>query len=309
MSETKIGLSGGEGGVPIEGYVVPAGARIREVKVTNGWFVDSIQVSYVDAAGSVRALHGVGGHGDVEHTFVLEDGEYLVGVSGRSAQYLDSICFHTNKRVSPTYGGEGGDVEYAFLAPEGSEVVGFYGRADWYIDAIGIVARPMPIAAESAPAKVEKATPATAKKPAAPKAEAAAKTPAKAAAPAKATAPAKAAKSGKAAAEATAPKATKASSAVAVETASAAPSAADDLKIIEGIGPKIADLLAQNGIATFAALAAAPAPKLREMLLAAGQRFAVSDPTTWPEQAKLAAKGDMDALKALQAQLKGGRKK
>ena len=307
MSETKIGLSGGEGGMPIEGYVVPAGARIREVKVTTGWFVDSIQVGYVDAAGSVQSLHGIGGHGDALYSFVFEDDEYLVGVSGRSAQYLDSIRFHTNKRVSPTYGGEGGEAEYTFLAPEGSEVVGFYGRADWYIDAIGIVARPLPVSAERAPAPVEKATPAAAKKSAAPKAETAPKTPAKAAAPAKAAKPAKPAAEVKAPAPT---KATKASSAVVAEAVLATPTgAADDLKIIEGIGPKIADLLAQNGIATFAALAAAEASKLREMLLAAGQRFAVSDPTTWPEQAKLAATGDMDALKALQSQLKGGRKK
>jgi predicted flap endonuclease-1-like 5' DNA nuclease len=80
------------------------------------------------------------------------------------------------------------------------------------------------------------------------------------------------------------------------------------LQLIEGIGPKIAELLAQQGITTFAALATTPATQLREMLLAAGRRFAVADPTTWPEQAAVAAKGDMDALKAMQAELKGGRK-
>jgi predicted flap endonuclease-1-like 5' DNA nuclease len=287
MSETKIGVSGGESGIPVEGYVIPAGARIREVKLTTGWFVDSIQVGYVDAAGAMQTLPGIGGHGDEVHSFTLEDDEYLVGVSGRSAQYLDNIRFHTNKRVSPTYGGEGGAVEYSFLAPEGSEVVGFFGRADWYIDAIGIVVRDLPATAERTSAPVKEATPAKPEKAVAPKAEATAKASAKTPAPAKAK---------------------KSNSAAAVESAPAAPAAADDLKIIEGIGPKIADLLAQNGIATFAALAATSAPKLREMLLAAGQRFAVSDPTTWPEQAELAAKGDMDALKAFQAQLKGGRK-
>ncbi|MCS6828471.1 MAG: helix-hairpin-helix domain-containing protein, partial [Caldilinea sp.] len=85
--------------------------------------------------------------------------------------------------------------------------------------------------------------------------------------------------------------------------------AADNLQIIEGIGPKIAELLAQNGITSFADLAAASPEDLRKMLLAAGRRFAVTDPTTWPEQAALAAKGDLEALKALQASLKGGRRK
>ncbi|MFN3334906.1 MAG: jacalin-like lectin [Caldilinea sp.] len=289
MNETKIGVSGGEGGIPVEDYVIPAGARIREVKLTTGWFVDSIQVGYVDAAGAMRALPGIGGHGDEVHSFTLEDDEYLVGISGRSARYLDSIRFHTNKRVSPTYGGEGGEAEYFFLAPEGSEVVGFFGRADWYIDAIGIVARSLPVSAVSAPA-TDEAKPTKVKK-SAPKAKATTDGPIEAAAPARA-------------------KKTKSTSPVEPKPIVSTPVAGadDDLKIIEGIGPKIADLLAQNGITTFAALAATSAPKLREMLLAAGQRFAVSDPTTWPEQAELAAKGDMDALKTLQAQLKGGRK-
>jgi predicted flap endonuclease-1-like 5' DNA nuclease len=84
--------------------------------------------------------------------------------------------------------------------------------------------------------------------------------------------------------------------------------APDDLKLIEGIGPKIAELLAQNGIATFGALADASAEQLRALLLAAGRRFAIIDPTTWPAQAALAAKGDLEALQTMQASLKGGRK-
>lgn len=285
MSDVKIGLSGGKGGLPVEGYVVPNAARIREIKLTSGWFIDSIQVNYVDTDGSTHSLPGIGGNGDNEHHFVLEEDEYLVGVSGRSAKYLDSIRFHTNKRVSPTYGGEGGETEYSFLAPEGSEVVGFFGRADWYIDAIGIVVRPLPAAVESASEPVKDAKPASAKKKVASKAKAVTEV---SASPAKA-------------------KKTKGATVVESAPAESTPTA-DDLKVIEGIGPKIADLLAQHGITTFAALAATPAPKVREMLLAAGQRFAISDPTTWPEQAKLAAAGDMEALQAFQAQLKGGRK-
>jgi large subunit ribosomal protein L20 len=82
---------------------------------------------------------------------------------------------------------------------------------------------------------------------------------------------------------------------------------ADDLKIIEGIGPKIAELFIAAGIGTFAKLAATNVDKLREILTAAGSKFASHDPTSWPQQAKLAAEGKMDELKALQAQLDGGR--
>jgi predicted flap endonuclease-1-like 5' DNA nuclease len=279
MKEVKLGASGGDGGLPVEGYVIPASARISEVQVTSGWYVDSIRLIYTDAAGITQALPSFGGNSSHAHRFILEPGEYLVGVSGRSGHYVDNIVFHTNLRVSPAYGGAGGENTFAFLAPENSEVVGFFGRADWYVDAIGIVARALPVVAE---------TPA-------PAAEASAPTP-----------DAKPVKTKKTTRKSEVAPPPVVENARAVEVA--ATPAPDNLEIIEGIGPKIAGLLAQNGIDTFAALANASAEQLRALLLAAGRRFAVSDPTTWPDQAALAAKADMDALKAMQADLKGGRK-
>lgn len=85
-----------------------------------------------------------------------------------------------------------------------------------------------------------------------------------------------------------------------------APAAPDDLKRIEGIGPKISSVLQKAGIMTFAQLAAADADQLRQILRDAGVR--VADPTTWPEQAGLAAVGRWDGLAALQVTLKGGRR-
>ena len=82
----------------------------------------------------------------------------------------------------------------------------------------------------------------------------------------------------------------------------------DDLQKIEGIGPKVADLLHAAGINTFAQLAATPVAKLKEVLHAAGSRFAMMDPGTWPEQSALAAKGDWAALDKLEDELKGGRR-
>jgi predicted flap endonuclease-1-like 5' DNA nuclease len=80
----------------------------------------------------------------------------------------------------------------------------------------------------------------------------------------------------------------------------------DDLQTIEGIGPKIAGVLQAAGITTFTQLAQADVNHLREILTEAGISR-ISDPGTWPEQAKLAADGDWQALEALQDQLKGGR--
>jgi large subunit ribosomal protein L21 len=86
----------------------------------------------------------------------------------------------------------------------------------------------------------------------------------------------------------------------------AKPVVPDDLKLIEGIGPKISALLNSAGIKTFAALAATDVATVQKILDAAGLRLA--DPGTWAEQAKLAADGKMDELKKLQDSLKGGRR-
>ncbi len=79
----------------------------------------------------------------------------------------------------------------------------------------------------------------------------------------------------------------------------------DDLVIIEGIGPKVADVLKQNGVRTFAQLAATPVSTLEKILLDNGLRF--MKPDSWPEQGRLAAAGQMDELKALQNKLVAGK--
>ncbi len=81
----------------------------------------------------------------------------------------------------------------------------------------------------------------------------------------------------------------------------------DDLKKIEGIGPKIESLLKEAGIVSFADLENSPAEKVREILDAAGPTFKLADPDTWSKQAGLAAAGKWDELKELQDKLKGGR--
>jgi predicted flap endonuclease-1-like 5' DNA nuclease len=82
----------------------------------------------------------------------------------------------------------------------------------------------------------------------------------------------------------------------------------DNLEIIEGIGPKIADLLVKGGIAGFPALAATTPETLRAVLAKAGNRYAMANPDTWPEQAALAAQGRWADLLALQKSLTAGRR-
>jgi predicted flap endonuclease-1-like 5' DNA nuclease len=81
----------------------------------------------------------------------------------------------------------------------------------------------------------------------------------------------------------------------------------DDLTRIEGIGPKISSLLQAAGITTFAQLAATDVNRLKQ-ILADASLSALADPTTWPEQASLAAAGQWEALETLQGELKGGRR-
>ncbi len=81
----------------------------------------------------------------------------------------------------------------------------------------------------------------------------------------------------------------------------------DDLKKIEGIGPKIAQLLIDSNITTFNKLSKTKFEKLKKILSEAGSRYKMHDPGTWAEQAALAAKGDWDKLKTFQDFLKGGK--
>ena len=86
----------------------------------------------------------------------------------------------------------------------------------------------------------------------------------------------------------------------------AADASKDDLRKIEGIGPKIAEKLNDAGIMTFADLAKTEVAKLNEILEAAGSRYSMHNPSTWPMQSDLAANGQWDELKALQDKLDGG---
>jgi ribosomal protein S1 len=82
----------------------------------------------------------------------------------------------------------------------------------------------------------------------------------------------------------------------------------DDLKVIEGIGPKIEEILHAAGIDSFATLAGKSADEIRDILLEQGSRFKMFDPTTWPEQSSLAADGKWDELQVMKDSLQGGKK-
>ena len=105
-----------------------------------------------------------------------------------------------------------------------------------------------------------------------------------------------------------APKAKK--EAVVAEEAPAAKKSAkkgDDLTIIEGIGPKVAAIFVEAGIKSFGELAKKSKEELEAILDPNGAAYVAMDPTTWAQQAQLAADGKMDELQALKDELNGGK--
>ncbi len=82
----------------------------------------------------------------------------------------------------------------------------------------------------------------------------------------------------------------------------------NDLKIVEGIGPKIEGLLKAGGINTWKGLSNASVDKLKLILLNAGNRYRLADPSTWPIQAGMAHRQEWTKLKEYQDLLQGGKR-
>jgi predicted flap endonuclease-1-like 5' DNA nuclease len=87
----------------------------------------------------------------------------------------------------------------------------------------------------------------------------------------------------------------------------AAPGKKDDLKKVEGIGPKIEQMLNAEGIYTFAQLAQTEVSFIQSILDKGGPAYKVHNPESWPFQAKMAAEGKWDELKKWQDEHKHGR--
>jgi predicted flap endonuclease-1-like 5' DNA nuclease len=81
----------------------------------------------------------------------------------------------------------------------------------------------------------------------------------------------------------------------------------DDLKIVEGIGPKIEALFNAAGINTWQDLSVASTEKLQAILDAGGENYVMHNPSTWAKQALLAYEGKWQDLKDLQDSLLGGK--
>lgn len=81
----------------------------------------------------------------------------------------------------------------------------------------------------------------------------------------------------------------------------------DNLQVIEGVGPKLEELLKKNGLTSWAQVAATTPADLKAMLEKEGPRYRMHDPTTWPKQAKMAQEEDWKALVHYQKYLDVGK--
>lgn len=80
----------------------------------------------------------------------------------------------------------------------------------------------------------------------------------------------------------------------------------DDLKVIEGIGPKAEQLFKTSGILTWKGLSETSVERCNQILNKAGEQFAKYNPGTWPRQARLAYEGKWRDLQVWQQALHGG---
>jgi hypothetical protein len=130
----KGGVIGGGGGNAFRDDF-HADSRVKAVIIWAGQYVSAVQMLHED-----KQLPRHGGIGETKYIFELEQGEYIIGISGRAEGFVDSIIIHTNKRRSPKYGGKGGS-SFSIMAPKGKEVVGFHGKSGALIDSIGILTK------------------------------------------------------------------------------------------------------------------------------------------------------------------------
>jgi predicted flap endonuclease-1-like 5' DNA nuclease len=80
----------------------------------------------------------------------------------------------------------------------------------------------------------------------------------------------------------------------------------DNFEIIEGIGPKINEVLHNAGVHTFSQLGSMEIAAISKILDAAGPNFKLANPGSWCEQSRLCASGSWAALKKLQDELVAG---
>ena len=148
-NDNQTRLYGGSGGAFFSDEL-PDGARIIEVLIRHGEYVDGIQLCWEMADGSTVFGPYHGGQGGMEDSFILAPGEVIEVIHGASGDLVDSLTFQTSLGHSyGPYGGGGGNpfaenfkaqpnpIDHAPGAQVSRALVGIFGRSGDLLDAIG----------------------------------------------------------------------------------------------------------------------------------------------------------------------------
>ncbi|KAL5557963.1 hypothetical protein UlMin_034174 [Ulmus minor] len=143
----SAGPWGGDDGVPFDDGVY---STVRQVIITYGSAIDSIQIEYDQKGSSVWSeKHGGRGGNKTDKVKLDYPDEFLTsfhGYYGKIAEWgpalVRSLTFKSNRK---TYGPFGVEQGTCFSFPmSGGKIVGFHGKAGWYLDSIGVHLKPLP---------------------------------------------------------------------------------------------------------------------------------------------------------------------
>jgi hypothetical protein len=114
---------------------------VAEVRIHAQEQVHALQIVHETCDGRSHPFPMHGSAAGKLHVVRLDADEFIVAVSGRFSECVDSLRIHTNKQVSPLYGGDRGESAYIYEALPGAEIVGFFGRAGEMLSSIGVILR------------------------------------------------------------------------------------------------------------------------------------------------------------------------
>jgi hypothetical protein len=131
------GGDGGDAWWDVSMQTILDSAPLRQVAMEGVAYLDRITCTY----GNATTIGHGGNGGKPVQPLVLEPGELISALGGRSWAYVDQLSITTTRGQQRACGGGGGDPRSWMLPPpSGAQytvVVGFAGRAARYVDAIG----------------------------------------------------------------------------------------------------------------------------------------------------------------------------
>lgn len=132
---------GGSGGIPFIDDMSNM-KRLERILYRSGSYVDTLQFEWLEQDGTYVTGPEYGGYlgaGGEKGIVTLQDGEYLLKITGTAGAYLDSITFHTNLGTYGPFGGSGGTPFSIDL--RNRKLIGIIGRYGKYIDGIGALTK------------------------------------------------------------------------------------------------------------------------------------------------------------------------